>query len=255
MNLLIGAISGNYNSTDIYAWVNSSKNFNNVKRVLVLYNKCSNELINFLNNNNVEIIQPTFDFWGNDKLDFNYDTAKCNTSISYELIHNIRFLHIYHYLLNNEFEKVFITDVKDLYFNFSPFDYIPNNKIIATSERIKYIDHQWNLEHLHTNLGYAGYFLLKNEFVYNVGAFGGDYNIVKNICLDIYLLSVGKPKVADQTSFNYLIHTKYETEYSEFLAIHLHVVNEGHVKFDLNDLSKYSIVHQYDRIRGLKYER
>lgn len=256
MNLLIGAISGNYNESDIYAWVNSSNNFNDVERVLLLYNSTNENLIKFLTKNNVKIIQPSFDFWGNEVKQFGWDTGKCDLNYSYNLIHNIRFYHIWYYLKDMKFNKVFITDVKDLYFNNSPFDKLKDNKITATSERIKYSEHQWNFEHIHTNLGIIGIEILSDAYVHNVGAWGGDYNLVKQMCLDIYLMSVGKHKVADQTTFNYLIHTKYysDTIFTEDLAIHLHVVNEGLIKFNLSDLNKYSIVHQYDRIEGLRYE-
>jgi hypothetical protein len=77
------------------------------------------------------------------------------------------------------------------------------------------------------------------------------------MCADIYLLSVGKLKVADQTSFNYLIQTKYkdQTRYTTLddkFAVHLHVINAGLVTFDLNTVSQYKIVHQYDRIPNFK---
>jgi hypothetical protein len=96
-------------------------------------------------------------------------------------------------------------------------------------------------------------FVLLDEPVYNVGVFGGSAELVKNISSDIYLLSIGKHKVADQTSFNYLIQTKYKhiTQFSginDKFAVHLHVVNEGLVPFDYKVANEYAIIHQYDRI-------
>lgn len=256
MNLLIGAISGNYNPSDIQPWVKSSNEFENTKRVLLLYNPTNNGLKEYLEDNDVECIIPSFDFWGNEKKYFNYDTGKCNPETSYDLIHNIRFLHIYQLLNEQNFDKVFITDVKDLYFNFSPFDHIPENKITATSEIISYNQHNWNMEHAITNIGYPALTFLKPRPVFNVGAWGGGQILVKQLCLDIYLMSVGKYKVADQTSFNYLIQTSYyeHMNFTQDVAIHLHVVSEGYYKFDFNTLKNYSIVHQWDRIEGLGYE-
>lgn len=77
------------------------------------------------------------------------------------------------------------------------------------------------------------------------------------MCMDIYLLSTGKHKVADQTSFNFLIQTKYKdqtkfTTLEDNFAVHLHVINAGLVEFNLNNVSKYKIVHQYDRIANFK---
>ncbi len=152
-----------------------------------------------------------------------------------------------------DYEKVFITDVKDVYFNLNPFDGLEDRKLTATSEIITYRQHQWNNQHLISTLGAIGYYIV-NEQVLNVGAFGGDIGLVKKICADIYLMAVGKPKVADQTSFNYLVYTKYKdvTNVTTDVAAHLHVVNEGLVDIDLKALSNYKIVHQYDRIDWLK---
>ncbi len=152
-----------------------------------------------------------------------------------------------------DYEKVFITDVKDVYFNSNPFDGLEDGKLTATSEIITYRQHQWNNQHLVSTLGAVGYNIV-NEQVLNVGAFGGDSDLVKKICADVYLMAVGKYKVADQTSFNYLIYTRYKdvTNITTNVAAHLHVVNEGLVDIDLNALSNYKIVHQYDRIDWLK---
>jgi hypothetical protein len=73
------------------------------------------------------------------------------------------------------------------------------------------------------------------------------------MCRDIYLLSCGKPLVADQTSFNYLIRNSYKdkttfTSIGDNFAVHLHVVSTGQVELDLTKLNDYIIVHQYDRL-------
>ena len=66
--LIIGAISGNYTVNDIKNWVETS-NFNNTERVLLLYNE-NLELEKFLKENNIIIIKPNFDFWGQEKTNF-----------------------------------------------------------------------------------------------------------------------------------------------------------------------------------------
>ena len=262
MNLLIGAISGNYTSQDISTWVETSTEWDGCTRVLLLYNLNNNgsdDLLKYLKDNNINVITPKFDFWGNEKELFNFHTGICNLETSYDLIHNIRFYHIWYFLNDNEnkFDKVLITDVKDVYFNCDPFDYIDKDKLTVTSEEVIYKNEAWNQEHIHYNLGTIGLLTLSNEQVYNVGVFGGDSQLVKEICSDIYLMSKGSHKVADQTSFNYLIQTRYKnkvkfTNLQDEFAVHLHVINSGHVKFDLNNIPNYKIVHQYDRIPGFK---
>jgi hypothetical protein len=262
MNLLIGAISGNYTSQDISTWVETSTEWNDCTRILLLYNLNNNgsdDLLKYLKDNNINVIIPEFDFWGNKKEFFNYNTGICNLETSYDLIHNIRFYHIWYFLNDNEnkFDKVLITDVKDVYFNCNPFDYIDKDKLTVTSEEVIYKNEAWNQEHIHYNLGTIGLWTLLNEQVYNVGVFGGNSQLVKEICSDIYLMSKGSHKVADQTSFNYLIQTRYKdkvkfTNLQDEFAVHLHVINSGHVKFNLNNIPNYKIVHQYDRIPGFK---
>jgi hypothetical protein len=255
MNLLIGAISGNYSVDDISGWVETSQ-FDNTERVLLLYNNINIELVNYLNKNKVIIFNPNFDFWSNEKTLFETNTGSNTLENSYNLIHNLRFFHIWYFLQDNKnhWDKIIITDVKDVYFNSTPFNDLEDNKLTATSEIITYESEKWNEEHLRANLGIIGHLALWNKPVYNVGVFGGNAQLVQDICADIYLLSVGKIKVADQTSFNYLIQTKYKdvTNFTEDLAVHLHVVNAGLVDISLDKIPNYKIVHQYDRIPGFK---
>jgi len=255
-NLLIGAISGNYAPLDLENWVSTS-NWKDCKRVLLLYNPSQNGIESYLASNGIEVITPDFDFWGNEKVEFNVNTGVCDFVKSYDLVHNIRFYHIWNYLKDVEYSKVLITDVKDVYFNENPFPLLTTNAITATSEEIIYEKEEWNKAHIHYNLGVIGLQTLLDKPVYNVGVFGGGYELIKDLCASIYLMSVGKYKVADQTSFNYLIQTKYKrdtifTNLADNLAVHLHVISAGLVDFNLDQIKNYKIVHQYDRIPGFK---
>ena len=255
MNLLIGAISNNYSINDISGWVETS-NFENVERALLLYNTHTTILSDYLNSNNITVLSPDFNFWTEKVEKFETNTGHNTLENSYNLIHNVRFFHIWNYLdsVKDQYDKVIITDIKDVYFNSNPFDALEDNKLTATSEIITYSNEQWNQQHLIANLGMIGLNTLLSKPVYNVGVFGGSIELVQDICADIYLLSVGKPKVADQTSFNYLIQTKYKniTNFTEDIAVHLHVVNAGLVDISLDKIPNYKIVHQYDRIPGYK---
>ena len=250
-NLLIGAISGNYSVNDIKNWVKTS-NFEDTDRVLYLYNSDNKSpLVSYLLENKIDVYIANCDFFGNEQDIFLTDTGKVTPENSYNLVHNIRFLHIANFLRDTNYEKVFITDVKDVIFTQSPFPRVPKEGIIATGEVIRYNQHQWNLEHLYTNLGLIGYGLEEEE-VLNVGVFGGGQEDVKSICKEIYLMSCGKFKVADQTSFNYLVRNSYKhktifTTLEDKFAVHLHVIKEGIVNFDLNTLKDYTVIHQYDR--------
>jgi hypothetical protein len=250
-NLLIGAISANYSVKDIENWVKTS-NFEDTDRVLYLYNGDeSSPLVPYLAENNIDVYIACYNFFTETQYEFLTDTGKVSPETSYNLVHNIRFLHIANFLRGTGYEKVFITDVKDVMFTQSPFPKVPKEGIIATGEVIKYKEHAWNLEHLHITLGAVGLDLIEEE-VLNVGVFGGGREDVEALCKDIYLMSCGKFKVADQTSFNFLTRNSYKhktvfTTLEDKFAIHLHVVKEGAVKFNLNNLKDYTIIHQYDR--------
>ena len=251
-NLLIGAISGNYSVKDIEKWVETSQ-WSDVDRVLLVYNKQDNlELLQYLQEKNIGVITPDFDFFGQPLNIVPTNTGNVTLEISYSLVHNLRFFHIAQYLQQVNYTKVFTTDVKDVYFNASPFNRTPENGLVATGEVIKYSQDEWNTRHAITNLGLFGYSMLEEE-VYNVGVFGGGRESVMNLCRDIYLLSCGKPLVADQTSFNYLIRNKYKeettfTSVQDHFAVHLQVVASGKIKLDLSTIKDYIIVHQYDRL-------
>lgn len=251
-NLLIGAISGNYKVEDIRRWVETSE-WVNVDRILLVYNQQDNpELLKYLKEKKVGVITPDFDFLGQPLSNVFTNTGTTTLETSFNLVHNLRFFHIAQYLQQVDYLKVFTTDVKDVYFNASPFDRTPETGIVATGEVIRYSEDSWNTQHIITNLGLFGYSILEEE-VYNVGVFGGGRVDVMNLCRDIYLLSCGKPLVADQTSFNYLIRNSYRekttfTSIKDYFAVHLHVVSTGQIKFDLAEMDKYIIIHQYDRL-------
>jgi hypothetical protein len=252
-NLLIGAISGNYKVKDINRWVESSNGIDS-KRILLLYNNHFNvEIIPYLNKHGVEVIVPEHNMYGETIEEFPTNTGTMDIQSSYELVHNMRFFHIWQILNETEYDKVLITDVRDVYFNRDPFKDIPHNMIIASSEVVKYENEEWNKRHLFVNLGGIGVDALMDKEVYNVGVFGGAAHYVKNICRDIYLMSVGKRLVADQTSFNYLIQTSYKddvmfTDLNDNFAVHLDVISKGFVPFNIDNINNYSIVHQYDRL-------
>lgn len=251
-NLLIGAISGNYSIKDIEKWVETSQ-WSDVDRVLLVYNKQDNvELLQYLQEKNIGIITPDFDFFGQPLSTVFTNTGSMTLEISYNLVHNLRFFHIAQYLQQVSYTRVFTTDVKDVYFNASPFDRVPENGLITTGEVIRYSQDKWNTQHAITNLGLFGYSILEEE-VLNVGVFGGGKEDVMDLCRDIYLLSCGKPLVADQTSFNYLIRNRYKekttfTSMQDYFAVHLHVVSTGQIELDLSKINDYIIVHQYDRL-------
>ena len=129
-NLLIGAISGNYNVSDISKWVETSNTIS-AKRILLLYNNNPHsELVPYLTKNGVEVILPEHNMYGEFTIQFPTNTGTMDINSSYDLVHNLRFFHIWQILNESEFDKVLITDVRDVYFNRDPFADIPAPLVI-----------------------------------------------------------------------------------------------------------------------------
>lgn len=255
-NLLIGAISTNYNIKDIENWVNSAKKvlLEDDEIYILLYNfKSENELVPYLETKGINVLIMDFDLYGSHIDQFATNTGLMTPATSYKLIHNVRFLHIWRMLLEIAYNEVLITDVKDVILNKRPFGRFKGDDfIVASSEVVRYQDHDWNREHIQETFGLASLDLLTQD-VNNVGVVLGKGDVIRQMCLDIYLNAINKTKVADQTAFNYLINNTYKsktirTTLEDKWAVHLHVINEGRVPFNLNTLNDYTIIHQYDRL-------
>ena len=196
-------------------------------------------------------------------------------------VHVLRFLSIYDYLKNNweKYRYVVTTDVKDVYFQHSPFEWMENNfiggidKLVAGSEGMRYCDEPWGNENLFQTYGTYVHEQFKNNTIYNVGVLGGTAEYIKDLVFNIFTNATNRPiPIVDQAVFNVLINTqpykdkiflaqnkdawacqagtmvdpsKIET-FRPFLLEDEPVFEDGLVKnFDYKE---YCIVHQYDRV-------
>jgi len=257
--ILIGAISGNYTTDNLTNWVETS-NYPDIERILFYYNPTNNEIFDFCKQNNISIITPDFDLYGQDTPEFLANSGLLTVENSPLLIHHIRFLHWWYFLKDlSDDDLVILTDVNDIIFNSNPFIKLSSfnhDGIVASSEEVTHDQEKWNLQNFWTTFGIITEDF-KNKNIYNAGTISGTAKIVSDLCRDIYLLSINKPRNADQAAYNYLIQTSYKpytkfTDIHDNWGIHLHVVNVGLVLFDLNNIKNYTIIHQYDRIPNFK---
>lgn len=131
-------------------------------------------------------------------------------------IHVARFVFIYDFLVKNwkKYKYVVTTDVKDVYFQLNPFDFLKSTlsneiKLIAGSESIAYKDEPWGDDNLVKTYGPYIYDLFKNNEIYNVGTLGGESEYVKDLVFNIFSNAVGRPiPIVDQAVFNVLIQTQ-----------------------------------------------
>ena len=252
-SVLIGAISGDYTVDMMKPWEVSSR-FDGVDRVIFIYKNKNQEVIKYLLDNNVTIIEPDFDFYGNKLENVESNSGVITESTARNLVHNLRFFHISWFLETNKYDKVIITDVRDLIFNHNPFDIVPTDKLLASSEYVTLAeDDGFNRDRLFTVMGNFINTMLDKE-VYCCGVVAGGGEVVKNLCRDIYLLCIGRKHV-DQQAYTYLIHTSYKSQtifskMEDNFVIHLAYVANGKVKFDINKIKEFAIVHQYDRLNS-----
>jgi hypothetical protein len=253
-NLLIGAISGNYTPANLKNWVTSS-NFEGVKRVLFYYNPSNLEIYKYCEDNNIEVVTPDFNLYGQNIKEFIANSGLLTVENSSLLIHHVRFLHWWYYL--KDIDKsgfVLLTDVNDVIFNRNPFEWLQAKQhtgIVASSEEVTHEQEEWNLQNYWTTFGIITEFN-KQTKIYNAGTIAGTIKEVSDLCRDIYLLSINKPRNADQAAYNYLIQNSYKnktlfTDLQDEWGVHLHVIKQNQVLFDLNTIKNYTIIHQYDR--------
>jgi hypothetical protein len=199
-------------------------------------------------------------------------------------IHVLRFLYIYDYLKDNylNYEYVITTDVKDVYFQRNPVDYLSKTclnchfgypNLVVGSESIRYRDESWGNENLYQTFGGYVYNQFKDNEIYNVGVIGGESGYVKDLCLHLYLGSINRPiPIVDQAVFNVLINTEpyssktYFASQRDAWACHAGTTADPNkiVGFRPNltepepyfedgivytcDGKPFYIVHQYDRV-------
>jgi hypothetical protein len=197
-------------------------------------------------------------------------------------IHVLRFLSIYDYLRKNweKYRYVVTTDVKDVYFQSSPFKWMTDGlqnlgayELVAGSEGMKYCDEPWGDDNLMKAYGPYVHEQFKNNTIYNVGVLGGTAEYMKDLVFNIFTNAINRPiPVVDQAVFNVLINTQpYKSKI--FLAQNKHawacqagtmvdpskieafrpfllegepIFEEGVVK--TFEHKEYCIVHQYDRV-------
>lgn len=191
--------------------------------------------------------------------------------------HVLRFLSIYDYLHSNwrKYQYVVTTDVKDVFFQCSPFDIMKDMhklecKLVIASEGLKYKDESWGDENLKQAYGPYVYEQFKDNEIFNVGTFGGESEYVKDMVFNIFTNAINRPiPVCDQAVFNVLINTQpfkdsvLETNHwacesgtvadpSKIDRFRPNLLCEEPM-FDngivwTHDREMFSIVHQYDRV-------
>ena len=189
--------------------------------------------------------------------------------------HVMRFIAIYDFLSQREYDRVVTTDVRDVIFQYDPIkwlhDHAFDHKIVCGSEGLYYRDEPWGNQNLYETFGPYIYEKFKNNVIFNVGVLAGDAEYVRDLVLSISVNSLNRPiKICDQAVFNFLIQNKIYEEQTFFArstdrwATHLgtfadpskmhhfgpRLLEQG-PEFDGTKVNinghPFCIVHQYDR--------
>jgi hypothetical protein len=259
-NLIIGGYT-NYNANQLKPWVISANEVSTHNTdIVLLAGNTTTETVQWLKEQGV-IVVPMI-------------------SVPNIPIHVLRFLSIYDFLNNHwqEYDYVVTTDVKDVYFQASPFEDIKRlcemgYKLIIASEGLKYKDEPWGNENLYQTYGQYVYDQFKENQIFNVGTFGGTSEYVKDMVFNIFTNATNRPiPIVDQAVFNVLINTQPFKEvvaktidWAAELGTTMDPSKIEHFRPNLlcaepifeNGLVKYGnvpypIVHQYDRVPVLK---
>jgi hypothetical protein len=200
-------------------------------------------------------------------------------------IHVERFFHIWDVLskIKEKIRYVITTDVKDVVFQENPSKRIEEYlgfqtkyNLMAASESMRYMDEPWGNQNLYETFGAYFHEKYKSNLIYNVGVIAGDYEYVRDLCLQIFQTSINRPiPIVDQAVYNFLlwqkplsdITLKLDSEsgwaaqlgttmdptkigaFKPFLAEPSPIMIDDVVK--TNGLTPYCIVHQWDRVPAL----
>jgi len=198
-NLIIGAATG-YNYNQLKPWVESIDEVcgDDVDRVLIVGNISQETRVKLVAKDFQLIDMP--DMPG-------------------VPIHVGRFLAIYNYLKDTwqDYKFVVTTDVKDVYFQKNPFDWLEEKigfdydsyRLVAGSESMRYEDEPWGNENLMQAYGAYVHEAFKQNEIYNVGTIGGHVEYVKDLMFNIFFNSVNRPiPIVDQAVYNVLLKTQ-----------------------------------------------
>ena len=256
-DLIIGAFT-NYNFNQLRPWVESIEECGFKGDKVMVVGNHSPETLHELEKRNFFLV----------------DMPKLNIPV-----HVLRFLAIYDYLkdVDLHYRYVVTTDVKDVYFQTNPIDWLEENlkfkKLVAGSEGMLYKDEPWGNDNLFQTYGTYVHELFKNNKIYNVGTIGGDAEYVKDLVFNIFTNATNRPiPIVDQAVYNVLLQTQPYKDVTLFAdqwlgwacqagttvdpskinAFRPYLVEKEPIFKDGKVLTSlghpFSIVHQYDRV-------
>lgn len=176
------------------------------------------------------------------------------------------------------------TDVKDVVFQGNPSEWLRNNlrssgkMICVASEGVKYKDEEWNKNNMLESFGSREYEKIKDSVVLNSGTIAAELPAMEEIAYRIFKLCKGsKSRVPDQAALNVIFYNDVIGEGIFNCNLLTATSDSGYVaqlgtianpslypvlvesvpeirddKVYTKDGRLFSIIHQYDRVPGLR---
>lgn len=280
-DLLIGAVDL-YDWSKIKNWAKSIRATGFDGDVVLLTYRLTNEaeVIEKAAELNITLIKCEHDSFGRPLVhnQMNRDT----------ICHQMRLFHIWQYLTqtNEKYRFVVTADVRDVIFQSDPFVYLEDlckkyydnqPDIIAASENILYGEEAWNFDNLLQGYGpYIAQHAKKRKYeVFNVGTLGGKASAMADLCLLLYTMGQGRYIPNDQSSFGIVVNEGYMQDIwtmkmsrgwafqcgstiepgrtvPQIEPINTIYKMQPDGIVTLTNDTPYVILHQYDRVPGLK---
>lgn len=201
-DLIIGCFT-NYNWDQIKYWSTSiDKSGFTGDKAMIVYNS-SFETVQKLLDNKFSVIA------------FNKDERNQKFSLwMEEHIVVRRFYDLWQFLNNlpthKNYNRIITTDVKDVIFQTNPSSWLDDNlndkQLVISSESLCYKDEPWGNNNMLQSFPLV-YNSMKDKIIWNCGVIAGTTQIVKDLCLNIYLISKGsKLHNPDQAALNIIMN-------------------------------------------------
>lgn len=212
-DLIIGGAS-NYGWNELKYWVNSITRSGFKGDIVLVATNITKETIDKLLEKNVKISA-----YGKQDSDGNF------TAHSTGAPHVERFFYIWNFLKEHgdDYDYVITTDTRDVVFQSDPISWIDDvvvnsyERLIASSEGLKYEDEPWGNNNLREAFGPFFHNIYKKELIYNVGTIAGEMEYVRDLLLMIFQVSINRPiPIVDQAVYNVLLQQKPLKEYVKF---------------------------------------
>ena len=269
-DLIMGCVTG-YNYNQIKPWVVSLKKSGfKGEKIMIVYNASFDTC--------AQLEEDGFRVYGFNKNEISKDFIYGNNFGPQIVV--TRFFHIWQLLkqLNEaDYRYVITTDVKDVLFQSDPVLWLEKNlgskKLNAASESINYKNEDWSNSNMKAAYGPNLYEFMSDKTIYNAGTISGCFDVVRDLALNVYLVSkYGPVHNPDQSAYNIILNlepfrsiTKFTSadegwacqagttvdpskinKYRSLLSDREPIMENGIVY--TSDGLKYAIVHQYDRV-------